>query len=58
MLTPALIIAFIFPPGLAMPRDWDLFSFPAIPQAAGFLHDSRQPGTAAGYVPISVLAIL
>jgi Tfp pilus assembly protein PilF len=52
--------AFIFDPKLGMPRDWDLYSFPAIPLAAlliMFLLEPRANGRWGRIAALAVIAI-
>lgn len=58
LVLPSLAMVFIFQPGLGMPRDWDLFSFPAIPIILlGFYTVLDNRDRLPGYFQTSVLAI-
>ncbi|MCP4684934.1 MAG: hypothetical protein GY867_05730 [bacterium] len=58
LAAPSLVMVFIFQPGLATPRDWDLFSFPAVPLVLlGFYAILDNRDRLVGYTTISGLAI-
>jgi len=58
LLAASLAMAFVFQPGLGMPRDWDLFSFPAVPLTLlGFYIILDNRNRLAGYAAISTLAL-